>query len=288
MKRAWAAAAAVPLLVITACAKPDGAAAPPPATGSFDADEVVLRVESMGGFAPPDAFVGRLPMITLYGDGRLISEGPVPAVYPGPALPNLRLRALSEDQVDKLIDEAVGAGVGSATDLGQPPVADAPTTRFTVVTADGPKTLDAIALNETDDAAGGLTDEQRQTRKQLREFVDRLSATTGSAGKSYDAGKIAAIATPWAAGDKSVPAPPEVAWPGPALPGDPVGNGLDVGCVVASGDSVRTAVGVTPGGTAAAKANAATPWTSAGKRWTVRLRPLLPDERGCTDLTSTG
>ena len=37
---------------------------------------------------------------------------------------------------------------------------------------------------------------------------------------------------------------------------------------------------------AAAAANAATPWvTPDGTRWSVLLRPLLPDESGCADLS---
>ena len=36
----------------------------------------------------------------------------------------------------------------------------------------------------------------------------------------------------------------------------------------------------------AAKANAATPWTSGGRTWSLHLRPLLPDESGCADLAT--
>ena len=36
--------------------------------------------------------------------------------------------------------------------------------------------------------------------------------------------------------------------------------------------------------TVAEPATAITPWTSGGKRWTVGLRPLLPDESDCRDL----
>jgi hypothetical protein len=287
VKHGWLAVVAAPLALLTGCASPGGGTTPSPTPGTFDADEVVLRLESIGGLVPPDVLVGRLPTVSVYGDGRLITEGPVAAIYPGPALPNLRVQQLSDDQVDKLISQAVDAGVGATTDVGRPPVADAPTTRFSAVTADGPETLDVIALNEAD-AAGGLTADQREVRQQLRDFVDRLSAATAGAAQPYDAAEIAAIATPWSAGDTSVPAPPAVAWPGPVLPGDPLGNATGVGCVVAAGDAVRTAVGVAPGSAAAARANAATPWTSGGNRWTLRLRPLLPDERGCTDLATVG
>jgi hypothetical protein len=97
----------------------------------------------------------------------------------------------------------------------------------------------------------------------------------------YEPAALAAIATPWVApgADGGLPAPEPVAWPGPALPGEAMGSAdLGVGCVVAEGDQARAVL------TAAAKANAATPWTSGGKKWSVTLRPLLPDETGCADL----
>jgi hypothetical protein len=151
----------------------------------------------------------------------------------------------------------------------------------TVTTAEGTKTLDAIALNEADDAAAGLTADQRTARKRLRDFVASLThpPAAGADTRPYAPAKVAAIATPWAAPDPAVPAPPEVAWPGPALPGDPVGKGLEVGCVVAPADTVQTVVGGAGGTGTAAKVNQATPWTSGGRRWSLRLRPLLPDER---------
>ncbi|HET9140343.1 hypothetical protein, partial [Actinophytocola sp.] len=66
-------------------------------------------------------------------------------------------------------------------------------------------------------------------------------------------------------------------WPGPALPGESIGP--ETGCVVATGDQARAVMA------AARDASAATPWRSGGKTWTVALRPLLPDETGCADLT---
>jgi hypothetical protein len=137
-----------------------------------------------------------------------------------------------------------------------------------------------MALTETDDAAPGLSAEQRAARKQLRDLVTAvtdLSARPG--GKAYESAQIAGIASPWVASDASLPKPKEVAWPGPGLPGDPVGTGIDVGCVVTDGAKLRALV-------ASAGANAATPWTSGGKTWSVALRPLLPDETGCADLTT--
>ncbi len=139
--RAGAALAA--LLLLAGCAQPGGAtpmpytAAPPSVSLPDDAAALVLRVEQVGGFLPPGAQLSRVPSYSLYADGRLISAGPVPAIYPGPALPNLQVQQLDEADVQALVDRALAAGVGGTADLGSPPIADMPSTRFTVTTAEG-------------------------------------------------------------------------------------------------------------------------------------------------------
>jgi hypothetical protein len=279
MMRHWAATAAVPLLLLTtltACGPQPSAGNPDPEVGSMDADEVVLRVAHTGGFVPPQVLVGRLPTVTVYGDGRLITEGPVPAIYPGPALPNLQVSTISDADVDGLVQRAEKAGVGGKPDLGQPPIADAPNTRFTVRRDGATKELEVYALAES--GSGGLTPAQEANRKALRDLLDAVTGAVG-ASQQYEATAVAAIATPYVAGTEPGLEPPApVAWPGPALPGESMGDGLELGCVVAEGEQARAVL------TAAAQANANTPWTSGGKTWSLVLRPLLPDETGCADL----
>jgi hypothetical protein len=272
-----AAAAASMFFLVAACAQDSGDAAGAPADESLDPEAVALRVEYTGGFVTPAMLAGRLPIISVYGDGRVITEGPVPAIFPGPALPNVQVRKISAAEVDKLVERARTAGVGAATDFGQPPVADAPSTRFTVLTDGGTKTTEVYALNEANDA-GGLTAEQNAARAKLRDLLTSLSDPAATGQQSYQPTALAAIASPWVAGDASTGKQPEIAWPGPQLPGKPVGSGLDTGCVTVTGADTAKVL------TAAAKANAITPWTSGGKKWTVTLRPLLPDESDCSDL----
>lgn len=280
MRRRWAAAAAVPLLLLTACGPQPSAGNPDPetGTGSMSADEVVLRVRQTGGFVPAPLIVGRLPMITVYGDGRVISEGPVTMIYPGPALPNVQEGTLSPAEVDALVERAIAAGVGGSPDVGQPGITDNPNTRFTLRADGATKELEVYALPETI----GLTEAQIRNRKALTDLIESVTAGSGSGSTVYEPAAVAAIVTPWVApgADAGVTAPDPVAWPGPALPGKTMGSAdLGIGCVVAEGDQATAVLA------AAAKANAATPWTSGGKKWSVMLRPLLPDETGCADLS---
>ncbi len=247
-----------------------------------DGDALVLRVAYTGGFVTPETTVSRLPLVSIYRDGRVITQGPVIAIYPSPAWPNVQVGQVDEDTVFRLAGAAVDAGVTATTDLGSPNIADAPSTTFTLVTAEQTFVRDAYALTEASsgpgpiDAGSGITDEQQTARAALADLMDQLTSlvpdTTG-----YQPTAVAAIAAPYVEPDgATLGNRPAVAWPGPALPGDPIGPGI--GCVVATAEQA-TAVA-----TAAQGADSLTPWTSGDTRWSVTFRPLLPEETGCADL----
>jgi hypothetical protein len=288
------AAAAALLVLLAACAGtgaangPDTGSAGP---GAEDAevpglgpDDLVLRVEQTGGLLTPAMMATRPPIISVYGDGRVITDGPVDLSYPPAALPNLLVRDIAVAGAQALVDRARAAGVGGPPmDYGQPPTADALVTRFTVLT----DVVEVYALSETPDDAPELTAAQARARAKLRGLLSALTdlqATLAGSGaaagrpgeeRPYRATAVAAVASPWWA-DESVPEPPEVTWPGPALPGTTTGP--DISCVTATGAQAAAVL------SAAGKATTITPWRSGGERWRVALRPLLPDETGCADL----
>ncbi|RSM67914.1 hypothetical protein DMB66_14420 [Actinoplanes sp. ATCC 53533] len=290
LRGSWTAAAAVTMLLLSACAQqtaagapstapsPDASSAPP--AGADDA--LVLRVSSAGGFVPPSAIVGRLPQTSVYADGRVIFEGPVPAVYPGPALPNVQWGTISPATLQQLIDKAVAAGVKQGTDFGQPGVADAPTTEVTVQTAAGKQTAAAVALREARPDDPQLTKAQQQARAKLSTFIDELSELTAklttSAPEGYQPEILAAIVQPYTEPEGQPGRPLTMDWPGPALPGEKLSPNLELTCVAVTGAQLDAVLG------AAKNATANTPWVWASKSWSVQLRPLLPEETGCTDL----
>src|SRR5690242_1214046 len=109
---------------------------PAAATGTAEVatlhhDTLVVRVEQIGGFLPAGHQLTRLPTISVYADGRVITEGPQASVYPGRALPNVLVRRISPADARLLARRTVAAGVGTAGDLGAPGITDVPTTRFT-------------------------------------------------------------------------------------------------------------------------------------------------------------
>jgi hypothetical protein len=295
------AAAAVALaLLLAACAdRAGGGGAPEVPSPEPDAGPatVVLQVSEVGGFTTPALLAGRVPTVTVYADGRLITDGPVIAIWPAPALPNLQLYRLDDGGVRELVEQALAAGVAETGDLGEPSVADVTTTRVTVRTGGETVTREAYGLGivpptATDgsdapmpgmEAAYGLTDEQIAARARLSQFVDALrnpAETLGpervSGPEPYAADAVAALVEP-SPEQGPEPAQPTVPWPGPPLPGEPIGPGVT--CVTATGEVADAVL------SAATNASSATPWTTEdGTRWSVVLRPLLPHESGCADL----
>ncbi|WP_299952104.1 hypothetical protein [uncultured Modestobacter sp.] len=285
------------LLLLTACAESGGtgtAPAPVPEAESGSGsgagavvlpeaeDALVLQVEQTGGFVTPEMLAGRLPIVSVYGDGRVITQGPVIAIYPAPAWPNVQVQQADRSTVQELAERALAAGIDQTADLGSPPLADAPSTRFTLVTDDGPITREVYALQEAE-GAGGLTAEQEAARAQLRDLLADLTDLTATLGDDdaapapYEPAAVAALARPWSAPADDTEQP-ELTWPGPELPGEPIAPGVT--CVTATGEEARALA------EAARGATTLTPWVGAdGARWSITFRPLLPEESGCADLT---
>ncbi|WP_433825168.1 hypothetical protein ACQP2E_23900 [Actinoplanes sp. CA-015351] len=280
-------AAAIPMLMLGACAQP-GAAGDAGAPGKSDpvtesvtapsADDLVLRVQYRGGFVPPQFLIGRLPLVSVYADGRVITEGPTTLIYPGPALPNLQVARITPEEVKQLAAEAAGAGVETGADFGTPNVADIPSTRVSVVTGYGTQSVDVVALNEAQPDDSSLTAANQAARKKLKTFVDKLTSL-GAESQPYAPEEIAAIAQAWTDPGDGLAGKP-VTWPGPQLPGEYLNKTVAIRCLAVTGAEKDAVLA------AAEKANQQTPWASGGKQWSVTFRPLLPDESGCESLRS--
>ncbi|SET62787.1 hypothetical protein [Geodermatophilus poikilotrophus] len=286
MRRAALPAVLALLALVTGCAGSGGggggnAAAPRPTPVADGPGRLVLAVEHVRGFTTPEALAARVPLVAVYGDGRVVAPGAQIEVYPPPALPSLQVWRLDADGVQTVVDRAVAAGVTDTADLGTPPVADAPATRFTLVTDEGTAVREVEALFELPEDSG-LTPEQQAARGELLGLLEVLTSpeplgTTGSG--LYEAEAVAAVVAPWTPPADPALVQPEASWPGPALPGEPLPGGLGLSCVVARGAEAEAVL------TAAASATTLTPWVAGdGSRWSLTLRPLLPHEAGCADL----
>ncbi|MGY1769731.1 hypothetical protein [Blastococcus sp. SYSU D00813] len=274
--------AVLALVLLCSCAeRPDdgGEAGSPPSAPELP-EGLVLQVSYTGGFVTPEMLATRLPLVSVYSDGRVLSEGPVPAIYPGPALPNVQVAQVDQAAVRLLVEQALAAGVAETGDLGSPPIADAASTRFTLVTAEGTSVREVYALAEGAGVPDGLTPEQQEGRAALTGLLDAVTATTATSSEGYVPAALAVVSRPWTETDTDPELPQaDATWPGPQLPGEPLEPALGLSCLTVTGADVAPVL------EAARAANARTPWVAAdGSRWALSFRPLLPHEAGCADL----
>lgn len=278
---------------LSAAARNATPAAAGPITHPTGRDEVVLRVEIGGGLLPATAFLTEMPSFSLYGDGRVVVQGPVPAIFPGPALPNLRLTRLNEEGVQAILRAARDAGLlDDDARYVNMRVADAPTTTLTVNAGGRTTVVEAYALGIAEEGAPAA---EREARRELARFVEALNDLPAwlpadailEADVPFPVERLQVIVQPV---DPNRPAP---AAPDPDLVPDPVmwplttpladlGDPLtrpgvlsDARCAVVEGTDAERLVA------ALEEANALTPWESEGTVYDLYPRPLLPDERGC-------
>lgn len=260
------------------------------------ADQVVLRVASEGGLMPPQYLVMLMPWFVLYGDGLVLTQGPVIAIYPPPALPNLRQMRLSEAGIQAVLAEAQHAGLLKEdlflrTDM----VMDAPTTTFTTTAGGKTTVVSAYALMPEPPAgtSGAVAEQYRKLgafQSQIQTLADWLpDGAIAEPDADYQISRIQVVSIP--VGSLQVPLDENQAamdWPlatGLADLGEPVANtpaqyaGMpefaDARCAVIEGDDAATLVA------ALSQANSQTPWTSGGAQFALFPRPLLPGEAGC-------
>lgn len=293
------AAAATLAVMLAACARlgfPPSSTPPTPVPHP-GGDALVLRVATGGGFVPAEYVFSALPGFTLTGDGRVIMTGAQIEIYPGPALPALNVRRLTEEGIQLVLGEVLGSGrfAADADWLGANSfVADAPDTVFTVH-ADGREVqVRVYALGILDPEQGGdwprVSSEERAVHRDLLALSDRLmtldawlpaTAWADPAWQPFTAEAVRLLVRNVDGESPNPDGPPsqELPWP---VADDPA----TFGAAVAWADGARC--GVVAGPDAAAwyealsAANQLTRWTRDGHRFAVTIRPLLPDEaRSC-------
>jgi len=267
----------------TACA--DHPTAPHNDPGSYPhgADQLVLRIDTSGGFVAPQQTLQQMPSFSLYGDGRVITLGVQTEIYPGPALPSLVVTSITPSGVQSILEDALAAGLGESHSYTTMTVSDMPTTTFTLNVNGETHTTRVYALG-AGSSGPGMSAEERKARAAL----ERLSSATTDLRRSLPAGSVGpdrryapeglrVFAQPYEHQRDPMLHEPEVAWPLSAplasFGGETTTPGIRCGAV--TGADARQLLN------AAESANQLTPWTSGGEQYSLTLRVLLPDEHGC-------
>ena len=287
-------------LAVVACsssgASPSPSASAPPASsvpsaapspsvapvGAIDhqtgASDVLLRYDVGGGLMMPGFSATQTPIFTLYGDGTVVFRNqtaePPPAIGSVMPMSPLRTAKLSEDQVQALLEEALGkAGLGIAREsYDNPMIADAGTTTFDVHAGGVDKTVSITALGaDTPGVPDGIARANfQQLAEHLADFDNGGAVTTDVyTPAAYRAilmdgtGQVGAVAWPWTTikpADFSFPADP---------------NAFQLGTkAVSPADVGALRLGAVPGGFQGMVLTG----PSDGKVYALSLRPLLPDE----------
>ncbi len=273
-------------LSLVACVGSAGAVAPSSSPEPVNPKTPVFRVSWDGGFVTPEMLVGRMPIVTVFADGRVITNGPVPAIYPGPLMPNLQERTLSQAGLERLIELAREMNLLKTVRYDFPGIADATDTVLDIQLDGKTYRVSAYALAEAgvDVAAPGLDQATIDGRADLKAFVDALTAIP--AGDFFDeehayvvdgvriyAGRAVVVPNSELPGEQ-----PAIDWPlaDLATAGVRIDNGvLDLRCQVVEGEELAEVLPILQG------ANGLQTFRSEGELYSLIVVPLLPGETGC-------
>lgn len=288
------AAAMLLAIVLTACARPGAS------NGPIDhptGDALILRVAYSGGFVGPSFDYLNFPPFSLIGDGRVIVPGAQAAIFPGPALPSVNERRLTEAGIQAVLNEVLGTELFETSRRysgAQACVMDASDTVFTLNARGREVTVNVYGLGTIDSTNGcpGFSSEERAVHRTLLHLTERLasldqwlpaSAWADAASHPYRPAALRLLVRNADADSSngSGSDTPLVGWPegsDPATFGQP-GPVDGQRCDVVSGQRADDWYAVL------AKATQATRFVKDGHRYQVTVRFMLPDEpRECPTL----
>ena len=138
-------------------------------------DDEIVNYSQLGGFTTMEYAFQQPPMVLISGDGRVFTTGPVLAIYPGPALPNIQVGTITEEGIQTILAAADEAGLLAEVGYDAPTnVADASTASVTL-NVDGASWIHeayALGLGAGPDAAVGS--ESTPEREALLAFTAQL------------------------------------------------------------------------------------------------------------------
>lgn len=281
-------ALAIPLLLAACSAASPSPSQPGPIDHETD-DTVILRLEYQGGLMGPDFFLPNFPVFVLLGDGRVIMQGAVPAIFPGPALPPILVRRVTEAGIQAILREVAATRQFESSIRwhgADTVVADGSDAIFTLRAAGREVVVAVYALGQTapDMVPPGMTAAEQAAHIALLELTNRLSSLEGwLPGGAWASAQWVphlpdAMRLMVRNADADVPDPSgipsqELPWP---VAGDPADFGVEVfggnRCGIVTGDEATTWYEALSG------ANQLTRFTFEQHRYAVSVHFLLPDD----------
>lgn len=295
-------------LLVAACARagsspgasggnPSPSASPPNGgTGAIEhpgGNDPILVIEYTGGMLPVQSTITQLPNLVILGDGRVLMQGAQVELFPGPLMPPLLERTLTEEGI-QLVLRAIAETQLFSGDLDlrgvMNTVADAPNTVFRLNAGGREMTVSVYGLGFIDAAhpPPNVPAAEINAHRVLTTLSERLatldswlpaSAWEAEVWHGYEPAALRLYLrdTTGEPAEPGIPAEPARDWP---IDGeDPATFGQEEPLF---GDGTRC--GAVEGDAAAAwlaevgAANQLTRWTDGERQFSIVARPLLPHE----------
>ena len=272
-------------VLVAACSSGSGSPAPSGAAASY-----ALRATTQQAI-PPESQFPLLPYALITDDGISITQGAVPAIFPGPLVAPLFGAQLSESGYERIVERARSLGLLDGTgDFRPPNPMPGSLTGVVELTVDGAireltgdPNANIECITTPCDAAPGTSEAFGSFWRELgdlRSMVgDELGAETAYHPEGY--ALLIGVTPPNDAGL----APQMLPWPLEttlAETGVPIGDGAVPRCATVGGDDAATLEAAFAG------ANQLTLWGDAGAdsadAVSIAVRPLLPGDDPCMDL----
>ena len=142
------------------------------------AQDLVLKLSYEGGFVPAGTAFVNTPAMLVSGDGHVYTPAVTPAIFPGPLLPSILVKTITEQGIQTLLNIVKRAGL-----LATPPdyaggtgVADAANTVLTINASGGTFVHSAYAL--------GADTPESAPRKALLDLVNVITDVAGAVGEA--------------------------------------------------------------------------------------------------------
>ena len=279
--------------IIAACtgaAGPSVSSVPTSSAGVPAAPAYRLRATTTQAIPPVSRF-GILPLVTITGKNEVVAAGPQIMIYPGPLLPNLQARPITDAGFEKIVQRGRDLGMFTGSgDFTPPDVAPgAPLGRIEIV-------VDGVLHTLTGDPSRVIVcitapcDPAPATPEAFGAFWAAVSDLTWLAGDlgqetPYVADTYAVLSGVEPAEQPSL-AQPVAVWPLDqtlATFGKPIGSASTPRCGTARGADATT---LRP---ALEMANQLTPWVDKGadapsNGTPIQVRPMAPGEDVCLEV----
>ena len=209
---------------------------PTPTAGAMPSDQIAVMVMSSGGMIPPVVAVMQSPSLVVYGDGRVLSKVPAPALQLVPA--RYEISDIGPGPVAAFVSKVRSGGlVSAATDFGSPPITDVDTTTVLVNGDGGPSEVRVYAFDERFEQ--DLTPAQREARSRLRTLIAEAGELAAGKPQTPYVPDRVTVSEPMSGRNQE---PASTPWPGPPPSAFliPTRKGRAVACGELVGAEART------------------------------------------------